>query len=259
MTQNRTRKMINFDEITGAQKVPHGVHWPYVPDHPHRILIVGGSGSGKTNALMNLLDHQLDIDKIYLYVKDPFEDKYQYLIRKREDVGQKYLSDPEAFVEWSKDIEDVYPNIDDYNPGKQRKITVVFDDMITDKLPPRVTELFIRGRKLGISVIFITQSYFRVPKDIRLNCTHYFLMGIPNKKELQQISYNHAVELDFRDFKKLYSRCVQNVHDFMVIDTTLPGNDARKFRRNLFPENLFPENLSETYKENGSERESQGS
>ena len=188
--------------------------WPYVLDHPHRILIVGGSVSGKTNVLISLLNHQPDIDKINLYVKDPYEDKYQYLINKRENVGQRHLGDPQAFVEWSKDIDDVNPAIDDYNPGKQRKITVVFDDMITEKLQPRFIELFIRGRKFGISVIFISQSYFRVPKDIWLDCTHYFLMGILNKKELQLILYNHLTELDFRDIEALYARCTKKKHDF---------------------------------------------
>ena len=108
--------------------------------------------------------------------------------------------------------------------------------MITQKLPARVTELFIWGRKLGVSVIFVTQSYFRTPKDIRVNCTHYFLMGIPNKKELQQISYNHSAEMDFREFKELYKRCTPGKHDFMVLDMTLPADDPRRYRRNLLPD-----------------------
>ena len=110
--------------------------------------------------------------------------------------------------------------------------------MITEKLPQRVTELFIRGRKLNISVIFITQSYFSVPKDIRLNCSHYFLMGIPNKKELQQISYNHLAELDFKDFKSIYNRCTEKKHDFLALDMTLHSGDPLKYRKNLMPEDL---------------------
>ena len=182
---------------------------------------------------MNLLSKHTDIDKIYLYVRDPYEEKYDYLIKKRESVGEKHLNDPAAFIEWSTDIEDVHENIDDYNPSKQRKVFIVFDDMITQKIPPRVSELFIRGRKLNLSVIFITQSYFRTPKEIRLNCTHYFLMGIPNKKELQNISYAHAPELDFRAFKELYRKNTPGTHDFFVIDTTLPCSDPRKYRSNL--------------------------
>ena len=103
-----------------------------------------------------------------------------------------HFKDPKAFAEYSNDTSDVYKNIEDYNPNKKRKILIVFDHMITDmisnkKLNPVVTELFIRGRKLGISILFITQSYFKVPKDVRLNSTHFFFMKIPNKRELQQI------------------------------------------------------------------------
>ena len=117
-------------------------------------------------------------------------------IHKTESTCLKYLNDSKAFIEYSKDMDDVYKNIEEYNPNKKRKILIVFDDMIADmlsnkKLNPIVTELFIRGRKLNISLAFITQSYFVVPKNIRLNSTHYFIMKIPNKRELQQIAFNH--------------------------------------------------------------------
>ena len=144
--------MINFDNYTNENKTEHNSKWPYISDHLYRILIVGGSGSGKTNALLNLINNQPDIAKIYLYAKDPYEAKYQYLIKKREKVGLNHLNDPKAFIEYSNDIHDVYKNIEDYNPGKKRKIIIVFDDMIADmitnkKINPVVTELFIRGRK----------------------------------------------------------------------------------------------------------------
>ena len=98
----------------------------------HISLISGGSGTGKTNALLNLINSQQDIDKIYLYVKDPYEDKYQYLINKRESVGLKHFNDPKAFIEYSNDMHKVYKNIDNYNLSKENKIFIVFDDMITD-------------------------------------------------------------------------------------------------------------------------------
>ena len=133
-----------------------------IPDHPYRILIIGGSGSGKTNLLLNLIENQPDIDKIYLYAKDPYESKYQYLINKREGVGINHFNDPKAFIEYSNDMQDVYKNIDEYNIDKERKILIVFNDMIADminneKLNSIVTYLFIRGRKLNISLVFITQ------------------------------------------------------------------------------------------------------
>ena len=126
-----------------------------------RILIIVGSGSGKTNVLLNLIEKQPDIDKIYLCAKDPYEAKYQYLINKREGVGIDHFNDPKAFVEYSNDMRDVYKNIDEYNIDKEHKILIVFDDMIADiiknkKLNSIVTELFIRGRKLNISLAFIT-------------------------------------------------------------------------------------------------------
>ena len=187
--------MINFDDYANenngiAFKTIHNKNWPYIPDHPYRILIIGDSGSGKTNLLLNLIENKLDIDKIYLYAKDPYELKYQYLINKREGVGINHFNDLKAFIEYSKDMHDVYKNIDYYNPDKENKILTVFDNMIADminnkKLNSIVTELFIRGRKLNISLVFITQSYFKVRKDVRLNPSHFFTVKIPNERELQ--------------------------------------------------------------------------
>ena len=134
----------------------------------------------KTNTLLNLINNQPDIDKIYLYAKDTYEDKYQFLINKRESIGLKHFNDPKAFIEYSNYMHDVYENINDYNPDKENKILIIFDDMIADminniKLNSVVTELFIRGRKLNISLVFITQSYFKVPRDVRLNTNHFSL------------------------------------------------------------------------------------
>ena len=166
---------------------------------------------------MNLIENQPDIDKIYLYAKDPYEAKYQYLINKREGVGIDHFNDPKAFIEYSNDMHDVYKNIDDYNPDKENKILIVFDDMITDmihnkKLNSIVIELFIRGRKLNISLVFITQSYFKVPKDVKLNATHFFIAKIPNKRELQQIETNHSSDISTKDFINIYKECTFQPH-----------------------------------------------
>ena len=225
--------MLNFDKIIGVKTEENNRYWPEIPNFPYRLLINGGSGTGKTNALLNLLSYQDGIDKIYLYVRDPYEDKYQYLIRKRQDTGIRHFNDPNAFIEFSSNINDVYQNIDDYNPRKNKKIVIIFDDMITENLPKQVTELFIRSRKMNISVIFITQSYFRVPKDIRLNSTHFFLFKIPNNRELQQIAINHSADIDFKDFKKIYDDATRDRYSFLVVDNSLPADDHRRFRKNI--------------------------
>ena len=100
--------MTNLDSITIEKNKKHNQKWPYIPDHPYRILIIGGSGSGKTNALLNLIKEQDDIDKIYLYAKDLSEPKYEFLIKKREDVGTNHFNDPNVFIECSNTMDDVY-------------------------------------------------------------------------------------------------------------------------------------------------------
>ena len=124
--------MINLDSITNENNKEHNEKWPYIPDHPYRILIIGGSGSGKTNALLNLIKEQDDIDKIYLYAKDLSELKYEFLIKKLEDAETKHFNDPNAFIECSNTMDDVYENIDDYNPSRKRKVLIMFDGIIAD-------------------------------------------------------------------------------------------------------------------------------
>ena len=109
------------------------------------------------------------------------------MIKKREDAGIRHLNDPNAFIECSNTLHDVYENIDDYNPSRKRKILIVFDDMIANimtnkKFKAIIKDLFIRCRKLNISLLFITQSYFSVLKDVRLNSAHYLIMKISNNK-----------------------------------------------------------------------------
>ena len=231
--------MINLDSITNENNKEHNEKWPFIPDHPYRILIIGGSGSGKTNALLNLINEQNDIDKIYLYARDLNEPKYKILIKKRKDAGIKHLNDPNAFIECSNTMDDVYENINNYNPSRKRKVLIVFDDMIADimsnkKFQAIIKELFIRSRKVNISLVFITQSYFSVPKDVRLNSTHYLIMKISNRKELQNIAINHSADIDYQDFIKIYRECTKEPYNFLTIDTTLPASDPLRFRKNLF-------------------------
>ena len=131
--------MINLDSITNENNKKHNEKWPYIPDHPYRIIIIGGSGSGKTNALINLINEQKDIDKISLYAKDLCEPKYEYLIKKRENVGIKHVSNANALIECSNTMDDVYKNIHDYNPNRKRKILIVFDDMIANIVKQKIS------------------------------------------------------------------------------------------------------------------------
>ena len=124
--------MINLDSIVNDNNKKHNEKWPYIPDHPYRILIIGGSGSGKTNKLLNLINEQRDIDKIYLHAKDLSESKYEHLIKNRENAGIKHLNDPKAFIDCSNTMDDIYENIDRYNPNRKRKVLIVSDDMIAD-------------------------------------------------------------------------------------------------------------------------------
>ena len=135
-------------------------------------------------------------------------------------------------------MQNVYQNIDEYNPGKKRKVIIVFDDMIADivnnkKLISIVTELFIRGRKLNVSLVFITQSYFRVPRDVRLNSTQFFIMKILNKRELQQTALNHSSDVDFKGFIKIYKKYTAEPYSFLVNDATLASDNPLRFRKNL--------------------------
>ena len=133
--------MINLMTILMKIK-QHNSKWPHIPNHPYRILIVGGSGSGKTNALLNLINNQPDIYKIYLYAKDPYKAKYQHLINKREKVGIDHFNDPKAFTEYSNDMQDVYKNIEEsWKETKNIKGTVmqIEQALINDLL--RVSEV----------------------------------------------------------------------------------------------------------------------
>ena len=157
--------MLNLDDIVSNNKKSSLEH----NDWPFRMLIIGPSGSGKTNTLLHLIDKSHPIDKIYIYAKDADEKKYQYLINKREQAGIKNLNDPYVFIEYSNDMNDALEDINNYNENRDKKVFIIFDDMIADimrseKFKAIVKELFIRCRKLNISIAFITQSYLELLK-----------------------------------------------------------------------------------------------
>ena len=208
------------------------------------MLINGASGSGKTNALLNLIQKQnknKPIDKIYLRfkdlsdIKDLSEPKYQFLIEKRMNAGIKKYNDPSAFIEYSNTTDDVFSNIDDHNPKRKRKILIVFDDMIVDvttnkRFEAITKELFTRCRKLNISLVFIPQPYFSVPKEARSNSTHYLIMKINNGKDLEQIAIDHSADIDYKVFLKIYRNCTKEPYSFFTFDV---HNPTMKFGNNF--------------------------
>ena len=135
-------------------------------------------------------------------------------------------------------MDDIHENIEEYNPNKQRKVLIIFDDMIGDmfhnkKPNPKVTKLFISGRKRNMFLVFITQSSFAIPKIFRLNSTHYFIMKMSNKRELTQIAFNCSSDTDFEDFMNLYKKCTAKQYSFLVIDATLASDSPLHFKKNL--------------------------
>ena len=177
-----------------------------------------------------------------MHARDLSKPKYEYLIKKRENAGIKHLNNPNAFIECSNIMDDVYESINDYSQIRKRKKLIVFDDMIADimtnkKFQVIIKELFFRCRKLNISLVFITQSYFSVLKDVRLNSTHYFILKINNRIELKNIAINHSADIDYQDFVNIYKITQKNTkepYNFLPIDTTLPASDPLRFRKNLF-------------------------
>ena len=170
------------------------------------------------------------------YLNEP---KCKILIKKRKDAGIKHLNDPNASIEYSNTMDGVYENIHDYNSSRKRKILIIFYDMVADIMTNKrfqtiIKGLFIRCRKLNISLVFITKSYFSVPKDVRLNSIHYLIMKINNKKELRNIGDNHSTDTNYQDFMKIYRECTREPYNFLTIDTTLPDSDPLRFRENLF-------------------------
>ena len=193
--------MLNLDNIVSNKNTSslEDNNWPF------RMLIIGPSGSAKTNTLLHLINNLHPIDKIYLYAKDLHEPKYEYLINKREQTGIKNLNDPHAFIEYSDDMNDLLDDINNYNENRDKKVLIVFDDMIAGiefnkNFQRIIKELFYRARKINVSIVIIPQSYFRALKDDILNNTHYILMKIGNKKELKSIAEEKSGHLDYKGF-----------------------------------------------------------
>ena len=160
------------------------------------------------------------------------------MIIKREQAGIKNLNDPHALIKYSNDMGDVLDDINNYNKNRNKKVLIVFDDMIADimsnkKFKAIIKELFIICRKLNISIVFITQSYFRMPKDARLNSMHYVIMKIQSRKKLQNIAQEKSGDINFKDFLKIYKDYTSEPYSCMIIDTTVPSGNPIRFRKNF--------------------------
>ena len=185
-----------------SAEVNHNPNYPYIPNHRYGILIIHGSGSGKYNALINLIKHQRpDLAKFIYNIKASFQSKYQLFLNGREKIRIKKLKHSETFIDYSEKI-DIYENPEDYNKRQG----------------PIVTELFLNGRKQKTTLVVISQSYFRVSKTMRLNVTHCLIIEISNKRELQQIALNHSSDTEFKDFMKLYKHYTKEPFSFLVND-----------------------------------------
>ena len=152
--------LINFDDVTKEDIKEHNSTLPQIPGHPYKILVIRDSRSRKTNSLFNLINQEPDINNICLYANDQYKVKYQLPINKKENRGAEHLNDFKCFIEYSNDMVNIYKKIEEYNPNKQHKILIIFDDLIVNmlgniRLNPVVTELFSRGRKLNISLVLL--------------------------------------------------------------------------------------------------------
>ena len=168
-----------------------------------------------------------------MHAKDLEELKYEFLIGKR---GLKNLNDKNAFIEHSSTMDDIFETTEDYNKKRKRKVLIVFDDMISHVMSNKkaqqvLQELFIRCRKLNISLRFLTQSYFIVSKTVRLNCIHYIIFNLNNKRKLQNIAINHSADIDYKDFVNIYRDCTKEPYNFLTIDTTQPTD--KRFKKNF--------------------------
>jgi len=183
------------DEQTKINKNPLAPQWPF------RLLIVSPSACGKTNLLVNLLVKHLHFDNLFLYSKHLDQAIYKHL---QEQVEGTYSDQQDGVVEVDK------LNADEHN-------LIVFDDMITEKNQKVFTDFFLRGRHKNSSVIYVTQSYYTVPKDLRLNCNYFVLFDVHNGRELEQFQRDHA-NIDKKVFTQLYRDAVAEPYSFMVID-----------------------------------------
>jgi hypothetical protein len=200
------------------------------PLWPFRLLICGSSGCGKTNLLMNLIYNYLYYNKIYIYAKDLTESKYQMLQDFFEEVNETMKDETGEYFQVAifSSSKDEIVNVDDLN--KEYQNLIIFDDFVTESDQHLIIDLFIRSRKKNCSLIYLTQSYFSTPKDIRLQCNYFILYNISNERELTEIQRDHCLDVDKETFKKYFNKATSEPYSFFLIDKK---SREIKFRKNF--------------------------
>jgi hypothetical protein len=194
---------------------------PLAPQWPFRALFIAPSGGGKTTVVVNMIMRYLEFDRIYIYVKDLEEPKYQVLIAFFTAMQEKLREandDPDEQIIWySDDAADLVP-LEELDPSKQNLI--IFDDQVTDKhANEAIADYFVRSRKRNASLIYQTQSLFNVPKLLRLNCNYVMLFSVGNRREMRTIADTYATSITFPTFMELYAQCIAKPYGFMMLDT----------------------------------------
>jgi hypothetical protein len=238
-SNNSSFNIINFDEICDDGKEKPKKKCFLMPDHPFRLLICGGSGSGKTNVLMNMITRFLDYDKIYIYTKHLDQDKYKWL----QDFFHAIEEDPDLqdmadfpIAVYGTHIKDLIP-VDKLD--KEKRNLVIFDDMLLEKDQRPMTEFYIRARHKNCSVVYLSQSYFSTPKDIRANCSCFMIFDIPAQRQLNMILSDHCSEVDKDEFKNMFRQAVSKPFNFFLVDS---GNKNKELKyRSGFDDVFVPD------------------
>lgn len=228
--QNNEFKIINFDDVCDPNKEKKEKKCCFMPDPPFRMLMCGGSGSGKTNVLINMITQYLDFDKIYVYTKHLDQSKYKWL----QEFIQTIEEDPEIQEVADLPIGVFRSHIKDMVPldtlDKEKRNLIIFDDLLLEKDQRPMIEMYIRGRHKNASVIYLAQSYFAVPKEIRQNCTAFIIFDIPSQRGLNMILADHCGDIDRDELKDIFRQATSEEFGFLYVDTTVKDK-CLKYRK----------------------------
>jgi len=238
----------NFDTIVNENEIKNiqeGQVHELLPRHPYRMLLLGSSGVGKTNILLNLLTKQLVYDRIYLFSRHLEQPKYKFLHRHLEDIEENLKEagiNQKIIMMWENTLQKL-PTVEDLD-ADYRNVLVIDDFGITDrKEGKRIAELYVRSRHRNASVIFLTQLFFKCSRDVRLNCSHFILLQSHNKRELSSLSMDLGADLEKNVFKELYNKVLSIPYQFLLVDNTARG--ATKERYRIGWDRMYEGNLNE--------------